>query len=220
MEKIMRASDSLVITDKKPAVYWDEAYPIGNGSKGAMVFGGTEKEILCLNDDTLWSGYPMDRFKGDGIASLERAKALVKEGRYAEADKEISEKFACYASQSYMPLGDLSIEFKETKGKIIGYKRCLDLSKAVCTSEYQRNGVRYKAVSFASYPQNVIIYRIDAFAKCEAVKAICADIKFECKLLSRSYTAGKCIYLEGEAPVTSGQNIERTDRKTLYFDQS
>jgi len=218
MARIRRSIDSLLITDKKPAKFWDEAYPIGNGSKGAMIFGGTDKERIALNDDTLWSGYPMDRFKGDGIISLERAKALVKEGKYAEADKEISENFACYASQSYMPLGDVIVEFFGADGKITGYKRKLDLASAVCTSEYQRGGVRYKAVSFASHPQNAIIYRIEATKNGEAANTVCVAVKFDCQLFSRSYVAGKCIYLEGETPVTSGQNIERTDRKTLYFD--
>jgi alpha-L-fucosidase 2 len=37
---------------------WTEALPIGNGRLGAMIFGGVEKELLQLNDDTLWSGPP------------------------------------------------------------------------------------------------------------------------------------------------------------------
>lgn len=218
MEKIIRSADSLRLTDKKPAVFWDEAYPIGNGSKGAMIFGGAEKEIICLNDDTLWSGYPMDRFKGDGKASLDRVKKLVREGKYAEADKEASERFACYASQSYMPLGDIVIEFTASSEKVSGYKRVLDLASAVCTSEYRRSGVRYKSVSFASHPANAIIYRIEATENGESAKVINASLKFCSKLLSRSYTKGNLLCLEGECPVTSGQNIDRTDRKTLYFD--
>ena len=219
MEKILRATDSLKITDKKPAVFWDEAYPIGNGSKGAMIFGGTYRETICLNDDTLWSGYPMDRFKGKGKASLDRVKQLVREGKYAEADKEASENFSCYASQSYMPLGDVIIEFAPSKEKVSRYTRALDLASAVCTSEYCRGGVRYKAVSFASHPANAIIYRIEASKNGERANSINASLKLTSKLLSRSYAKGKTLYLEGECPVTSGQNIERTDRKTLYFDE-
>lgn len=39
-----------------PATAWVEALPVGNGSLGAMVFGGIETETLGLNLDTLWSG--------------------------------------------------------------------------------------------------------------------------------------------------------------------
>src|ERR1700691_209607 len=67
----------------KPASQWVDALPIGNGRLGAMVFGGgaidpidpkdpkndkgagpvptdPAKETLQLNEDTLWSGLPVD----------------------------------------------------------------------------------------------------------------------------------------------------------------
>ena len=40
------------------ALCWNEALPLGNGRLGAMVYGGAESERICLNEDTLWSGYP------------------------------------------------------------------------------------------------------------------------------------------------------------------
>src|SRR5580692_4607235 len=65
-----------------PAEQWVDALPIGNGRLGAMVFGGgaidpvdpkdpkadhagpvptdPAKETLQLNEDTLWSGRPID----------------------------------------------------------------------------------------------------------------------------------------------------------------
>jgi alpha-L-fucosidase 2 len=33
-----------------------EAYPIGNGPMGAMLFGGTEIERVQFNEVSLWSG--------------------------------------------------------------------------------------------------------------------------------------------------------------------
>lgn len=43
---------------RQPAAVWEEALPLGNGHMGAMVFGGTDKELISLNEDTLWSGFP------------------------------------------------------------------------------------------------------------------------------------------------------------------
>ena len=40
----------------RPAEKWLEALPIGNGSLGGMVFGGTSKEHLQFNEQTLWLG--------------------------------------------------------------------------------------------------------------------------------------------------------------------
>ena len=46
----------------KPAKEWmTSALPIGNGTLGAMFFGGVEKEQIQFNEKTLWSGSPTDR---------------------------------------------------------------------------------------------------------------------------------------------------------------
>ncbi|WP_396134649.1 glycoside hydrolase N-terminal domain-containing protein [Cellulomonas sp. ATA003] len=41
-----------------PPEGWVEALPIGNGHLGAMVFAGTARDRLQINDDTCWSGSP------------------------------------------------------------------------------------------------------------------------------------------------------------------
>ncbi|WP_114793131.1 glycoside hydrolase family 95 protein [Niabella yanshanensis] len=48
---------SLVIWDNRPATDWmTQAYPIGNGSLGAMVFGGVGRERVQFNESSLWTG--------------------------------------------------------------------------------------------------------------------------------------------------------------------
>ncbi len=57
---------SLIVTAKpdgggalwydKPAANWTEALPVGNGSLGGMVFGGTDTERIQFNEQTLWTG--------------------------------------------------------------------------------------------------------------------------------------------------------------------
>lgn len=37
---------------------WNEALPVGNGHLGAMIYGKIDKEVLQLNDNTLYSGKP------------------------------------------------------------------------------------------------------------------------------------------------------------------
>lgn len=43
---------------KQPAGTWVEALPVGNSRMGAMVYGGTAREELQLNDETMWGGSP------------------------------------------------------------------------------------------------------------------------------------------------------------------
>lgn len=48
---------NLKLWDKAPALDWmTEAYPIGNGKIGGMIFGGTQKEHIQFNESSLWTG--------------------------------------------------------------------------------------------------------------------------------------------------------------------
>ncbi|SDF78137.1 alpha-L-fucosidase 2 [Pedobacter terrae] len=48
--------------DNQPAKQWmTEAYPIGNGRIGGMIFGGVNQEHIQFNDNTLWTGDENDR---------------------------------------------------------------------------------------------------------------------------------------------------------------
>lgn len=44
-----------------PASEWEEALPIGNGRIGAMVYGGTDRERLQVNEESIWLGGPVNR---------------------------------------------------------------------------------------------------------------------------------------------------------------
>ena len=122
---VRQSKDSYQLTERRPASCFEEAYPIGNGFQGAMVYGGVEKEKISLNDDTLWTGYPRDdRYTGDGKAALERAKTDILNGDYVSAHRELTQNFACYASQSYLPLGELVIDRTGDLGKLSGYSLC------------------------------------------------------------------------------------------------
>ena len=46
-----------------PASEWEEALPIGNGRIGAMVYGGTDRERLQVNEESIWLGGPQSRCK-------------------------------------------------------------------------------------------------------------------------------------------------------------
>ena len=50
-------STTFALWDDKPAQNWmTQAYPIGNGRIGAMIFGGVDQEKIVFNDNTLWKG--------------------------------------------------------------------------------------------------------------------------------------------------------------------
>ncbi len=50
------AADDLTLWYDKPAKEWLEALPIGNGSLGGMLYGGTTNARVQFNEQTLWAG--------------------------------------------------------------------------------------------------------------------------------------------------------------------
>ena len=64
-----------------PAKSFTEALPLGNGSLGAMVYGGVPEEKITLNYDTFWSGTGHREEKevdaNEWMFSAERLKSLL-----------------------------------------------------------------------------------------------------------------------------------------------
>ncbi|MBY9082830.1 glycoside hydrolase N-terminal domain-containing protein, partial [Paenibacillus sp. HN-1] len=60
---------------------WNEAFPIGNGFIGAMVFGGTSIERIQVNEDSLWSGGNMNRINPDAKEYIPQIRTLLKEDK-------------------------------------------------------------------------------------------------------------------------------------------
>ena len=70
MERILRY--------EKPASKWLEALPIGNGSLGGMVHGGIGEEIISLNEESFWAGYPQNLNRREAYPYLEQVETLPK----------------------------------------------------------------------------------------------------------------------------------------------
>jgi len=144
----------------KPAATWVEALPIGNGRLGAMVFGDPLRERLALNEDTLWSGGPTDWNNPDAKTWLPKVREAVFAGRYAEADA-LAKKMQGPYNQSYQPLGDLLLDF-DVPRPVEGYRRELDLDRAITTSSFRAGGALHTREVFASFPDQVIVLRVSA----------------------------------------------------------
>ena len=119
---------------RQGAVSWNEALPLGNGRLGAMVFGGAENEKLCLNEDTLWSGYPMFHANPDAPEAYRRARDLALQGKYAEAQAELEDHCTGLWSQVYLALGDISLAMHHA-APVERHRRALDISTGVHTVE-------------------------------------------------------------------------------------
>lgn len=180
---------------EQPAESWVEALPVGNGRLGAMIYGRTEREVLSLNEDTLWSGYPRDLNPQGKAGFFRKAAELAKNKKYHEAQELVEKELTSGWTQSYMPLGDLILDFKHNDS-IESYTRDLDISTAVASVEYSVSAVRYKREIIASAPDNIIAISLT----CNKSKSINFAMSFKCLLKSSVSVSNGLLVLKGEAP--------------------
>ncbi|MBQ6090149.1 MAG: glycoside hydrolase family 95 protein [Lachnospiraceae bacterium] len=104
-----------VLRYTQPAKTFDEAMPIGNGRIGGMVYGGVKKDLIGLNEDSIWSGGPCYRVNPDAREGLEEVRKALLAGDIPTAENTVFKKMQGIpeGSRHYMPLGDLTVEFGE-----------------------------------------------------------------------------------------------------------
>ena len=79
----------------KPAKDWTEALPVGNSKLGAMVYGGTGREELQLNEETFWAGGPYDNNNPNALYVLPVVRNLIFQGKTREAQRLVDANFFC-----------------------------------------------------------------------------------------------------------------------------
>lgn len=149
---------------KSPARRWEEALPLGNGRMGAMVFGQIQREILQLNEDSIWYGGPVDRNNPDALAHLPKIRQLLFEGKVNAAEKLCAMAMAGVpeSQRRYLPLGELWLEFENHAGEITGYRRELDLATGIVRIQYCVDGIAYDREIFISAVDQVMVMRLKA----------------------------------------------------------
>ena len=146
-----------------PAKQWVEALPVGNGRLGAMVYGDPAKEVIQLNENTVWAGSPYRNDNPEAKEVLSEVRKLIFEGKYKEAQDIINQKFISKISNGmpYEIMGNLRLIFPGHEN-YSDYYRELDIEKAVFSSRYSLNGVKYETRVFSSFPDQIIIVRLSA----------------------------------------------------------
>ena len=187
-------AQNLKLWYQQPAKTWVEALPVGNSSMGAMVYGGTSREELQLNEETLWGGGPYRNDNPKALESLAEVRNLIFSGKTMDAQNLIDQTF--YTGRNGMPyqtIGSLIIEAPGHE-KAKNYYRDLNLERAVATTRYQVNGVNFQREVFASFPDRVIIVRFTADKPGE----LNFKVSYDSPLQSTVRKQGKKLVLRGK----------------------
>ena len=136
---------------------------MGNGRLGVMVYGGSGREELQLNEETIWAGGPHNNVSPEALAALPEVRRLIFGGKYDEAFELCDEKFSLHASHGmpYQTAGSLLLDFPGHQACSKFY-RDLNLETAVATVRYVVDGVRYEREMFTSFPDQVAVVRLTA----------------------------------------------------------
>ena len=137
-ESSHQSASPLTLWYRQPADLWVEAIPLGNGRLGAMVFGGSERDRLQLNEDTLWGGGPYTPANPDALAALPEVRSLVFAEKFKEAQQLMDAKMMAkpLREMPYQLVGDLELTFVDHPAEIpdekaSDYLRRLDLDVLV-----------------------------------------------------------------------------------------
>ena len=146
-----------------PAADFNSALPVGNGRIGGMIYGRPEKELIELNEDSVWSGGKRNRLNPDALEGLKEVRQLLSEEKIPEAEKLAFSKLQGVTpnSRHYMPLGNLYIDMK-LQGAAREYKRGLDLENALAFTEFISGETSYKREVFVSEPDSVMVVHLSA----------------------------------------------------------
>lgn len=151
---------------RTPAANWNEALPVGNGRLGGMVFGRIAQERIQLNEETLWAGSPYRFDNPQAGAAIPRARTLLAEGRYQEAQDLLDADVVAQPrrNMAYGTLGDLLIDAADpdAPGAPANYRRELDLATGRAMSLSEGASGRVTRTVFASAPDDVIVVRYEA----------------------------------------------------------
>ena len=168
----------MVLQYDKPATYFEESLPIGNGKLGALIYGGTDDNIIYLNDITLWTGKPVDR---NLDADAHKWIPAIREALFNE-DYKLADSLQLHVqgpnSQYYQPLGTLHIKDLGI-GEITKYQRTLDIDSAIVRDSYKRNGKLITREYFASNPDKLIAIRLRGDINCQI--ALTAQVPHQVK---------------------------------------
>lgn len=151
---------------RQPAESWDQALPCGNGALGGMLFGGTQTEHIQLNEESVWSGGPMDRLNPDARATLPEIRELLRQNRIQEAQDLAVETLSGVpdSSRAYQTLGDLYIEQTDAEPfeKVSSYRRSLNLETGELSVHFNSCDTDYTRTVFASVHDQVLVIRLQA----------------------------------------------------------
>lgn len=210
------AQKPLTLWYKQPARNWNEALPIGNGRIGAMIFGKPDNELIQLNEQTLWSGGPVNRNPTPNASKhLQEIRDAIFAEDFAKANILTKQLQGPY-TEAYQPLGDL-VFHQELKGEVTDYYRDLNIGNAVATTRFKVGNTEFTREFFVSAPAQVMVMRLKASTKGALNFLVSAKSKHP---IFKSVLSDNQIVIRGKTPAHASPSYVNDPNAIIYGDNA
>jgi len=210
---------------QSPARDWWHALPIGNGRLGAMVHGRVCREVIQLNEETVWEGRHVDRVNPGAHAAMPRLRDLLFTGRNAEAAQVVDREVLAVdrGVDSFQTAGELWLDFVGSGARTgrepwkfnaspdelggdpwwignaaDGYERELDLGTGVAAMRCRYRGLEHRRETFCSAVDQLVATRFVCAPGCAEVDIA---LQRDADVVARSATGDGRLQLEGRLTV-------------------
>ncbi|MBE5766304.1 MAG: hypothetical protein E7335_03925 [Clostridiales bacterium] len=164
---VWNTASSSFLCENIPAPSWAEAYPLGDGRIGAMVYGDAKCAQVSFNHDLLWrKAFPHPEYgtKND----IDAIKKLCLEGKYLDAHnllmKTMPESGKPIYVNPFVPAFDMYVQMNFAPEDVSDYRRGLDMEHGVAFAQFTVNGIRYCQESFCAHEAGVFVMHLSASA--------------------------------------------------------
>ncbi len=173
-----KEEQNLELWYKSPAKQWIETLPLGNGRIGMMPDGGVNKELIVLNDITMWSGSKdtLDNVPLNSSEYLTRIRSYLLEAKNIEAQKLMAKFIKTkglgpnYGRGNNAPFGsfqllgnlDIKYLYSDNNSEFEQYKRSLSLNNAVARTSFVKSKINYKREYFSSMEDDIMCVHLSS----------------------------------------------------------
>lgn len=213
----MNHINSFYLLEQTAASKWTEAFPIGNGRLGGMVYGGIQREHIQLNEDSIWYGGARDNDNSAAQAALPEIKNLLLQGNVRKAEQLVLKHMTNVPQyfHPYQTLGSLFLDFDANIDvhAINHYGRKLDLDHALVQVNYeveqQEAAAEAKTAAEAAGEA-----RADAIQYCREMFASAADQVLVIRLTTTD-TAGLTFTAKIDRRPFNGEFVDTDDELAI-----
>ncbi len=151
---------------ENPATEWENGSPVGCGSLGAMLFGGTGKEQIYLTEETIWSSNPPWDGDPEFRVKIEKIRDMFRNGNLENIDEKTNEllgnSMRRIGSLEYAGKIEIFLPGYDTEETIVKeYSRDLLLDKGMFECSYLIGDNKISEEAFCSYPKRVFALKYD-----------------------------------------------------------